>query len=349
MNHITTWGWVQDSNHVMQRIETIYNRLATRTHGRQAEIKMKILGIIRKIVQNNSDEELQTSVDQALMERKLTNSFMELAFFSPITWLLSRIWLANKITQEFDQDKITTAIVFDIDHLKKYNTEHGHDGGDKAIQHVWMIANRIVEQSRNGGQGILIEIAHLSGDEFVIAVLGDVDHGKKIVWSIQDELKKTPIKIDSTEYTISITCGIATTEHVHEYSPDIQQKSWWTHIPLWFAKVMKLADDAVTLADRWSSYICDGKVPNSNLDDTTKKFVTSLSDMLRGIENQNLLIKILLEMIEKIATFQNLQQNLSSIKTILSTMKNDTVFQMDRRSIWYINAMLEMTIKLEDK
>lgn len=57
----------------------------------------------------------------------MIDDLIQLAYYSQLTLLENRVGLANKIVREFDKNSMNTAVVFDIDYLKKYNTAHDHD------------------------------------------------------------------------------------------------------------------------------------------------------------------------------------------------------------------------------
>lgn len=346
--------WTQPHGDVLKRLERIYDRFSTSSPEEKAyspekiaRIKKKILNILLASAQGNPDA-AQSVMDRVMRSTKLIHFFSQLAYYSPLTWLLNRVGLASKVSQEYDSEALTSAIVFDIDYLKTYNTDHGHDGGDIAIKHVGKLANKIVKQYRDQNPDKQIDIAHLSWDEFVIIVTGDKLYAREIAESIHAELKIALVDIYSVEYNVSITCGIATTNHVREFDPQVKQKWERIEIPLWFAKVMRLADDAVTLSERGSTFICDGTVPMNDLTKSTKNFVSSLSDMLRAIQNNTTLMETLPWIIAKIAQFQDTKENINSIQIILSGMQNNIAIEISERDRRYITKMLEMIEKFRN-
>lgn len=305
--------------------------------------------IVAQIVDQNyqNEKQIKANLEEELHIRtKSENALIRIAYYSQLTGLLNRVGIAAKISQNFDENSMNTAVVFDVDYLKKYNTAHEHDGGDLAIIHVWMIAWRVVKQFKLENPSISMDFAHLSGDEFVIVIAWWVEYAQEVARRIHHELKLNQVSIGEESYNVSVTCWIASTEHVEKYETTVKQKGLGIEIPLWFAKVMKLADMAVSVAERWNSHVYDGTIIEKDLDKETEKWIESLSDMLRWIHTQKVLKTVLQEMVVKIASKQDREEHVVAIDGILQIMKSNK--EITEKEARYIDSMLDHTNSYRD-
>ena len=92
-------------------------------------------------------------------------------------------------------------LMMDIDFFKAINDNHGHDVGDKALQHV---ANRISSQLREGDL-----CARYGGEEFVVLLPNTAtDEAMQVAERIRAEVESSPLKLPKQPITLSI--GVAT-------------------------------------------------------------------------------------------------------------------------------------------
>ncbi|WP_203291784.1 GGDEF domain-containing protein [Maricaulis parjimensis] len=92
--------------------------------------------------------------------------------------------------------------VFDIDHFKRVNDQHGHDVGDAVLRHVADTLSRCLRKSDY--------VARLGGEEFV-AVLHDVDaEGFRLVADrVRAAVEASPLEIDGQSIRVTISVGLA--------------------------------------------------------------------------------------------------------------------------------------------
>lgn len=85
-----------------------------------------------------------------------------------LTGLKNRRWLDDELQRRFEkyrkENVSQAAIMFDVDHFKKFNDTHGHQAGDLVLQRVARAAMMAVE-----GKGVA---ARYGGEEFVILAGG---------------------------------------------------------------------------------------------------------------------------------------------------------------------------------
>ena len=147
---------------------------------------------------------------QPLTLRKLvkqkTAELQELAYKDPLTGLPNRRFLQdslpNILYRNQKRKRISAFIYFDLDNFKRINDTIGHDVGDQVLV--------IVGDRLNKLKGLADFVVRLGGDEFGI-LLGDInsysqarEQGDHILESI-----RMPVQVDSGEYILSTSLGIA--------------------------------------------------------------------------------------------------------------------------------------------
>jgi diguanylate cyclase (GGDEF)-like protein len=147
---------------------------------------------------------------QPLRLRKLvkekTTELQQLAYQDPLTGLPNRRYLQDRLPRILysnqKRKRISAFIYFDLDNFKRINDTIGHDVGDKVLA---LVADRL-----NKLKGRSDLVVRLGGDEFGI-LIGDINdqkeaetHANKILESI-----RAPLKMDTKEYILSTSLGIA--------------------------------------------------------------------------------------------------------------------------------------------
>lgn len=99
-------------------------------------------------------------------EISLLNSIIIMSVYNkdPLTGFLNRRFLDRVLINQMEIAKATetafSLVMFDIDHFKKLNDKHGHQVGDRALEHVAAIVRETLRQSdlvfRYGGEEFLI-------------------------------------------------------------------------------------------------------------------------------------------------------------------------------------------------
>jgi len=99
-------------------------------------------------------------------EISLLNSIVIMSVYNkdPLTGFLNRRFLDRVLTNQMEIAKATesafSVIMFDIDHFKRLNDKHGHNTGDRALEHIAGIVRETLRQSdlvfRYGGEEFLL-------------------------------------------------------------------------------------------------------------------------------------------------------------------------------------------------
>ena len=143
-------------------------------------------------------------------EKQADDEIRSLAFYDPLTGLLNRRSLMERLEQAANpivpSARLNAILFIDLDNFKTLNDTLGHDIGDQILQ---TLARRIEASIRRGDI-----VARLGGDEFVV-MLGDLDEvpeqaasqvrkiGDKILSGISE-----PVGLASQECVMTASMGI---------------------------------------------------------------------------------------------------------------------------------------------
>jgi diguanylate cyclase (GGDEF)-like protein/PAS domain S-box-containing protein len=143
-------------------------------------------------------------------EKQADDEIRSLAFYDPLTGLLNRRSLMERLEQAANSiapsERLKAILFIDLDNFKTLNDTLGHDFGDKILQ---TLARRIEASIRRDDI-----VARLGGDEFVV-MLGDLDEvpeqaasqvrkiGDKILAGISE-----PVGLASQEWVMTASIGI---------------------------------------------------------------------------------------------------------------------------------------------
>ncbi len=99
-------------------------------------------------------------------EISLLNSIVIMSVYNkdPLTGFLNRRFLDRVIINQMEVAKATESpfslVMFDVDHFKKLNDRHGHEAGDRALEHIAALVRDTLRQSdlvfRYGGEEFLL-------------------------------------------------------------------------------------------------------------------------------------------------------------------------------------------------
>lgn len=112
-----------------------------------------------------------------------------------------------------DRNGLSMAFI-DIDNFRDFNTNHGHDFGDRALKHFSNIVNDNISKYE---QTYLIRVG---GDEFVILNGGDLSYEDFVdcLNTISTSLSSSPMEYDGNKITISISIGAANSNRANTSS-----------------------------------------------------------------------------------------------------------------------------------
>ncbi len=142
-------------------------------------------------------------MDNAILHRQIKN----MAHHDGLTGLLNHRTFMEKMDEEFKRlDRAEyqnfSLLLFDIDHFKKVNDEHGHPVGDVALKAV---AGVIRQMARS-----IDFVARYGGEEFAIGMVGADTAGAKIMAErIRKTVESTVITAGAITLKKTVSIGVA--------------------------------------------------------------------------------------------------------------------------------------------
>ncbi|QOW18816.1 diguanylate cyclase [Lysobacter ciconiae] len=134
-----------------------------------------------------------------------------------LTSLLNRRFLPTVLRREValasESSGGFSVLLLDLDHFKAINDAHGHDGGDRALQHV---AANLAQHTRSSDY-----LFRFGGEEFVM-VLGSVsaDQAVAIADELRERIAASPVTMsDGSKVPVTASIGVA----VHDGHPDYER------------------------------------------------------------------------------------------------------------------------------
>ena len=156
---------------------------------------------------NNMARQLESFDGQMAIN---TAKLEKMAMFDVLTGLPNRNMLTFQIEKQLASsirdDRLVALMFMDLDDFKKVNDSHGHDVGDKLLKAAAMRISKPIRET---------DIAsRFGGDEFVI-LLSNIEskkHVDTVAKKLIEEFKE-PIIVDGVTFYVSISIGIAITNH----------------------------------------------------------------------------------------------------------------------------------------
>ncbi|MBF0453939.1 MAG: diguanylate cyclase [Magnetococcales bacterium] len=139
-------------------------------------------------------------------EKKLEEQLRDLSHTDGLTNLFNRRRMDELVKEEFDRARRYKLefgfLLFDVDHFKRFNDEHGHDQGDRVLQ---AIAFTMKDHFRN-----VDYCCRYGGEEFCVIMPNTIAPG---IVDAADRFRKKieDLRVDGLQVTISI--GIAIYPH----------------------------------------------------------------------------------------------------------------------------------------
>ena len=133
-----------------------------------------------------------------------------------LTHLLNRRFLPTVLRREIELASSShtpfAVLLLDLDHFKVINDTHGHDGGDRALQHV----AGLLSQFTRGSDYLF----RYGGEEFVIVlVAATVDQAVSIAENLRGHIARSPLTLPSgQELALTASIGVA----AHDEHPDFE-------------------------------------------------------------------------------------------------------------------------------
>lgn len=163
-------------------------------------------------------QELELRVTARTAELSATMAkLQQIAVTDSLTGLLNRRALYDVLRHELVRSerygRPLAVIVFDVDHFKSVNDQHGHAAGDEVLRHVSGIATKVVRATDT--------VARYGGEEFVvIAPETDLASALLLAERLRTALRSSEIALDhDVTLTVTASFGVAMLQP-GEHSPD---------------------------------------------------------------------------------------------------------------------------------
>lgn len=123
-----------------------------------------------------------------------------------LTQLMNRIHWENSFKQEYlriqRNGSLSALLIFDVDHFKNINDEHGHSCGDAVLRHLANLLRATIRETDIAGR--------YSGEEFVVALL-DTDKEGAIEFTerLRALIESTQVRYEDLEIKITVSIGLA--------------------------------------------------------------------------------------------------------------------------------------------
>ncbi len=137
----------------------------------------------------------------------LLNRIEELAMFDPLTKLMNRGFLKEFLQREVNRSSRSrrpfSIIMGDVDHFKWVNDQHGHDCGDKMLQHIARILRKNLRSED--------VICRWGGEEFLFLLPEtELEKAGEVAEKLRRKIEQSPLSINDTEIPITMSFGVTT-------------------------------------------------------------------------------------------------------------------------------------------
>ena len=147
--------------------------------------------------------------DEAVNKKELEEANSKLEQMSrtdALTKLTNRGYWEEKLRKEYMRivrsGGCSTLLMFDIDHFKKVNDEHGHRGGDEALRHIADLLRKTLRETDLAGR--------YGGEEFAVTLL-DTDHEGAHIFAerLRTLIENSSIYFDGKQIQLTVSIGFA--------------------------------------------------------------------------------------------------------------------------------------------
>ena len=129
----------------------------------------------------------------------------ELAHKDPLTHMLNRRSMNEKMTQRMEQLKLTgkrfTMVLGDIDDFKKVNDNYGHEAGD-----IVLIAVSDIIRQNVGGGGF---VCRWGGEEILMLLNESLESATEVTDRIRKRIDENIVNHEGNQIHVSMTFGVA--------------------------------------------------------------------------------------------------------------------------------------------
>lgn len=173
---------------------------------------VKRANLSTRLERDNTSLLEQLSASHAMLEdanrrlRELNDELLVQASTDSLTQLYNRRHLdasmENEVARRNRYPDPLSVVMLDIDNFKSFNDQHGHEGGDIALQQI----SRILESCARNTDAV----GRFGGEEFLV-ILPKTDPVNAMVFAerMRVTIEKTPIKLGPKNFSVTASIGVA--------------------------------------------------------------------------------------------------------------------------------------------
>jgi len=168
----------------------------------------RVLQILASTIRNQDQITIGSAalIRDVTTEKAMQAELQHLAISDGLTGLFNRRYLDTTLDSELKRCQRygheMSIIMFDVDHFKRFNDEHGHEQGDRVLQNISATVKGLV---RN------LDIpCRYGGEEFLIIL---PETSIKFVQEIAERLRKAVEQMDQDGLRVTISIGVASFPH----------------------------------------------------------------------------------------------------------------------------------------
>ena len=167
-----------------------------------------------KLVTNDFQGQLENAENEIMELRQLLHESEKHTYIDSLTQIGNRRAFDKRMTEFFQNEKINMSLVLiDLDHFKELNDTYGHLMGDKVLQGVGKILQKVCPENAL--------VARYGGEEFTLLLEDSKDAAFRIAEAIRASLSKLTLKKKSSgEVVGGITASFGIAKKVNGEFPD---------------------------------------------------------------------------------------------------------------------------------
>jgi len=165
-----------------------------------------------KLVTNDFQGQLESAESEITELRQLLHENEQHTYIDPLTQIGNRRAFDKRMGESFQNEKMSLVLI-DLDHFKKLNDTYGHLMGDKVLQGVGKILQKVCPENALA--------ARFGGEEFILLLEDSQDKAFQIAEAIRASLSKLTLKKKSSgEIVGNITASFGIAQKIDGEFPE---------------------------------------------------------------------------------------------------------------------------------
>ena len=176
----------------------------------------RVLQLLASTIQNQESKIIGSAalIRDVTAEKHMQAELRHLATSDSLTGLYNRRYLDDMLAKELERCQRykheLSIMMFDVDHFKRFNDEHGHDQGDRVLQSMGKVVKNLMRT--------LDVPCRYGGEEFLVILPETNIEG---AMSIAERARKTVANTEVDGLSVTISIGVAS--YPHSLIENVQQ------------------------------------------------------------------------------------------------------------------------------